>query len=98
MNGKTIHSWAIYCIKDQLSLSANAIFARKEFRLSIAEAKVLIIDEVSMLHHFRLDMVNGGVAENARKKPFGYSSSFVVICSNFSGFTRNTQNILPVQV
>ena len=52
MNGKTIHSWAHIGIKDSLSSSdLNAIFARKEFRQSIAEAKVLIIDEVSMLNH-----------------------------------------------
>ncbi len=82
MNGKTIHSWAHIGIKDQLSSSdLNAIFARKEFRLSIAEAKVLIIDEVSMLHHFRLDMVNMVLQKmHGNKKPFGGIQ--VVLCGD----------------
>ncbi len=82
MNGKTIHSWAHIGIKDQLSSSdLNAIFARKEFRLSIAEAKVLIIDEVSMLHHFRLDMVDAVLRKmHGNDKPFGGIQ--VVLCGD----------------
>lgn len=82
MNGKTIHSWAHIGIKDSLSSSElNAIFARKEFRLSIAEAKVLIIDEVSMLHHFRLDMVDTVLRKmHGNNKPFGGIQ--VVLCGD----------------
>lgn len=82
MNGKTIHSWAHIGIKDQLSTAdLNAIFSRKEFRLSIAEAKVLIIDEVSMLHHFRLDMVDAVLQKmHGNNKPFGGIQ--VVLCGD----------------
>ena len=82
MNGKTIHSWAHIGIKDSLSSSdLNAIFARKEFRQSIAEAKVLIIDEVSMLHHFRLDMVDAVLRKmHGNNKPFGGIQ--VVLCGD----------------
>lgn len=82
MNGKTIHSWAHIGIKDQLSSAdLHAIFSRKEFRQSIAEAKVLIIDEVSMLHHFRLDMVDAVLQKmHGNNKPFGGIQ--VVLCGD----------------
>lgn len=82
MNGKTIHSWAHIGIKDSLtSTDLNHIFSRKEFRLAITEAKVLIIDEVSMLHHYRLDMVDAVLKKmHGNEKPFGGIQ--VVLCGD----------------
>lgn len=82
MNGKTIHSWAHIGIKEQLSTSDLAhLFARKEYRQSIADAKVLIIDEVSMLHHYRLDMVDAVLRRmHGVDKPFGGIQ--VVLCGD----------------
>lgn len=82
MNGKTIHSWAHIGIKERLTNSDLAhIFNRREFRNSIAEAKVLIIDEVSMLHHYRLDMVDAVLQKmHGNNKPFGGIQ--VVLCGD----------------
>jgi ATP-dependent exoDNAse (exonuclease V) alpha subunit len=82
MNGKTIHSWAHIGIKEQMTPSDLAhLFARKEYRQSIAEAKVLIIDEVSMLHHYRLDMVDAVLRRmHGVDKPFGGIQ--VVLCGD----------------
>ena len=82
MQGKTIHSWAHIGIKESLSQADLAhMFAKKDVRKSIAEAKVLIIDEVSMLHHFRLDMVNDVLQKmHGNNKPFGGIQ--VVLCGD----------------
>ncbi len=59
MNGKTIHSWAHIGIKnDMTEAEINRIFARTDYRMQMMSARVLIIDEISMLHHYRLDLVD----------------------------------------
>jgi len=82
MQGKTIHSWAHIGIKESLSQADLAnMFAKKDVRTAIADAKVLIIDEVSMLHHFRLDMVNAVLRKmHGNNKPFGGIQ--VVLCGD----------------
>lgn len=82
MNGKTIHSWAHIGIKEHLTASElESLFKRKEYRLAIAEAKVLIIDEVSMLHHYRLDMVDAVLRKmHGKDEPFGGIQ--VVLCGD----------------
>ena len=81
INGCTIHSWAGIGIKDSLS---NSFFDNmpKNRRQIIENADILIIDEVSMLHDFRLDLVD----EVCRKvrlndKPFGGIQ--VIFCGDF---------------
>lgn len=82
MNGKTIHSWAHIGIKDYLTeADLQHLFKRKEHRMAIAEAQVLIIDEVSMLHHFRLDMVDAVLRKvHGKDEPFGGIQ--VVLCGD----------------
>jgi ATP-dependent exoDNAse (exonuclease V) alpha subunit len=83
MNGKTIHSWAHIGVKDFLTpTDLDHIFKNKEYRLAIAEAKVLIIDEVSMLHHYRLDMVDMVLRKmhGQEHQPFGGIQ--VVLCGD----------------
>ncbi len=59
MNGMTIHTWAGIGIKDQLSDSdLKNLKERKYLRDHIEKAKVLIIDEISMLHARQLNLVN----------------------------------------
>ena len=82
MNGKTIHSWAHIGIKDFLTpADLEAIFKNREYRENIADAKVLIIDEVSMLHHYRLDMVDAVLRKmHGKDEPFGGIQ--VVLCGD----------------
>jgi ATP-dependent exoDNAse (exonuclease V) alpha subunit len=82
MNGKTIHSWAHIGVKESLTPNdLEQLFKHKEYRLAIAEAKVLIIDEVSMLHHYRLDMVDAVLRKmHGKDEPFGGIQ--VVLCGD----------------
>jgi len=71
LGGNTIHSWSAIGISDELhsGFSENMSKTRREI---IEKTDVLIIDEVSMLHDYRLDMVDQ-VCRIVRKKdePFG---------------------------
>jgi ATP-dependent exoDNAse (exonuclease V) alpha subunit len=59
IGGMTIHSWAGIGINDSMSESdIRDLFKKKHLGKRFKHTKVLVIDEVSMLHHFRLDMVD----------------------------------------
>lgn len=59
MNGMTIHAWAGIGVRTQLSLKDLEFMKTKKYlRDKLEAAKVLIIDEISMLHKTQLDMVN----------------------------------------
>ena len=83
MGGVTIHSWSGIGISDSLSdLEIDGIAEKKYIRTKIETAKVLIIDEVSMLHHFRLDMVDRVIRKIKKSKdPFGGIQ--VILCGDF---------------
>lgn len=81
MGGTTIHSWSGISIYQTLpnNFFSKLPATRKEI---IQKADVLIIDEISMMHDFRLDMVNE-VCKNLRQnnKPFGGLQ--VILCGDF---------------
>ena len=59
MNGQTIHSWAGIGIKDYVSdRYLTSLRDKKYFRDKMDKVKVLIIDEISMLHRNQLDAVD----------------------------------------
>ncbi|MCK5095837.1 MAG: AAA family ATPase [Candidatus Pacebacteria bacterium] len=83
MNGITIHSWSGIGIKDSLSgKDLEKIAKRKYIRERLVEAKVLVIDEVSMLHHFRLDLVDM-VCRAVRQKDEPFGGLQVVLSGDF---------------
>src|SRR5882762_8410927 len=60
MGGTTIHSWTGMGIRDNMSEQEIAeLFKRQYLRNRFLHTKVLIIDEISMLHAHQLDLVNG---------------------------------------
>jgi ATP-dependent exoDNAse (exonuclease V) alpha subunit len=71
LGGTTIHSWTGIGISDELQPNFME-FMGKGRREIIEKTDVLIIDEISMLHDYRLDMVDE-VCRTVRKKdePFG---------------------------
>lgn len=83
MGGITIHSWSGIGIRDSLSHSeALEIAEKSHIRKRIRDAQVLIIDEISMLHHFRLDLVDQIIrAVKSVDQPFGGIQ--VVFCGDF---------------
>lgn len=71
LGGNTIHSWSGIGINDVLP-SGFADHVSKTRRDIIEKTDVLIIDEISMLHDFRLDMVDEACRLIRRKdEPFG---------------------------
>ncbi len=83
MNGLTIHSWSGIGIKDSVTeKDLEKLVKRKYIRERLVEAKVLIIDEVSMLHHFRLDMVDE-VCRAVRKNDRPFGGLQVVLAGDF---------------
>ena len=83
LNGRTIHSWAGIGIHDSLTQELMAkIAARKSVREQVREAEVLIIDEISMLHDYRLDMVDG-VCRLLRKSAESFGGLQVIFSGDF---------------
>ncbi len=83
MGGMTIHSWAGIGVKDSLSDNDLETLAERPYLSKRFErVKVLIIDEVSMLHHFRLDLVDQVLrAMKQSNDPFGGVQ--IVLCGDF---------------
>ncbi len=83
MSGVTIHSWAGIGIRAHLSAYDIESLLEKSYLFErFRKVKVLIIDEVSMLHHFRFDMVNSVLkAMKGNDLPFGGIQ--VVLCGDF---------------
>ena len=83
MQGMTIHSWAGIGIHDDMSEAEIANLTEKtRLRLRFEQTQVLVIDEVSMLHSFRLDLVNKvAKAFKRNQQPFGGMQ--VILCGDF---------------
>jgi ATP-dependent DNA helicase PIF1 len=82
LGGTTIHSWSGMGIHDDIPphFADNLSKGRRDI---IEKTDVLIIDEVSMLHDFRLDMVDE-ICRNVREnedEPFGGIQ--VILCGDF---------------
>jgi len=82
LGGTTIHSWSGIGIADSLTAGFAEHFSKGRLDI-IGKTDILIIDEISMLHDYRLDMVDE-VCRVVRKqpdKPFGGIQ--VVLCGDF---------------
>lgn len=83
LGGVTIHSWSGLGIRDSLSTADIENLESKPYLFKRYEkVKVLIIDEISMLHHFRFDLLNTlGKIFKRNLLPFGGIQ--VVLCGDF---------------
>ncbi len=83
MGGMTIHSWAGIGIAASLTQGdLESMFEKSYLAKRFERVRVLIIDEVSMLHHFRFDLVNKVLqAMKGNAKPFGGVQ--MVLCGDF---------------
>ncbi|NOY35454.1 MAG: AAA family ATPase [bacterium] len=83
LSGLTIHSWAGIGIKDELTpFDLDRISQRQNIKSRIKNTKVLVIDEVSMLHSFRLDLVDQ-VCRAVRRDERPFGGIQVVLCGDF---------------
>lgn len=81
LNGSTIHSWAGIGVHDSLDKHALAKVSSSRQEL-IRKADLLVIDEISMLHDFRLDMVDEMV-RHVRDNQESFGGLQVVLCGDF---------------
>jgi ATP-dependent DNA helicase PIF1 len=81
LGGNTIHAWSGIGISDQLhtQFEENLLKGRRDI---IEATDVLIIDEISMLHDYRLDMVDE-VARRVRKDDRPFGGIQVILCGDF---------------
>ncbi|MEK7552108.1 MAG: AAA family ATPase [Patescibacteria group bacterium] len=83
MNGVTIHSWSGLGIRDRLTARDLDLMEQKPYLWKRMErVKVLIIDEVSMLHHFRLDLINQ-ILKSFKRNSLPFGGIQVVLCGDF---------------
>ncbi|MFT4521564.1 MAG: ATP-dependent exoDNAse (exonuclease V) alpha subunit [Bacteroidia bacterium] len=73
MNGQTIHSWSGMGVKEELSYhDLLALKDRSYLVKNLTKVKVLILDEISMLHRKQVDMLNDILKYfNENEEPFG---------------------------
>jgi ATP-dependent exoDNAse (exonuclease V) alpha subunit len=83
MGGITIHSWSGIGVRDSLSKSdLQEIAGKNHIKKKVKNASVLIIDEISMLHHFRLDLIDRIIKE-IKNSPLPFGGMQVVFCGDF---------------
>lgn len=90
LSGNTIHAWSGIGINDSLPKNFHE-HMHKGRRDTIAKTDVLIIDEISMLHHYRLDMVDQ-VARKVRGKDEPFGGIQVILCGDFFQLPPVTRN------
>lgn len=81
LNGTTIHAWSGIGVHDSLDKYAAARLNKGRQDL-IRKADVLVIDEISMLHDFRLDMVDQ-ILRMVRDSTEPFGGVQVILCGDF---------------
>jgi len=81
LNGTTIHAWAGIGVHDAIDKHMVAKLGKTRQEL-IKKADVLVVDEISMLHDFRLDMVDQ-VLQIVRENDAPFGGVQVVLCGDF---------------
>lgn len=81
LSGTTIHAWSGIGIHDELPARFMEGLSDSR-RDTIYKADVLVIDEISMLHDYRLDLVDQ-VVRTVRGKDQPFGGMQVVLCGDF---------------
>ena len=83
LEGTTIHAWSGIGIKDALSpRQLRDLKTKKYLKKHMEKTKVLVIDEISMLHARQLDLVNQVIRSfRENEEPFGGLQ--LVLCGDF---------------
>jgi len=83
MNGQTIHSWSGMGIKDNLTATDLGKLKKKfYYKKRFAKTRVLIIDEISMLHAHQLDLVDK-ICKTFKDPFLPFGGLQVILCGDF---------------
>lgn len=83
LEGTTIHAWSGIGIKDSLSSrQLRDLKTKKYLKKHMEKTRVLIIDEISMLHARQLDLVNQ-VIRSFRENEEAFGGLQLVLCGDF---------------
>ena len=83
MGGMTIHSWSGLGIADHLTeYDLENLETKKYLQDRLQNTSVLIIDEVSMIHHFRLDLIER-IARHLKKNQLPFGGMQIILCGDF---------------
>ncbi len=93
MNGQTIHGWAGIGIRDTLTERDLEYIEEKQYLWQrFQKARVLIIDEVSMLHGYRLDMVDR-VCRRLKRSDLPFGGLQVILSGDFFQLPPVTKSV-----
>ncbi|MEO8785089.1 MAG: PIF1 family DEAD/DEAH box helicase [Candidatus Saccharimonadales bacterium] len=81
LGGATIHSWAGIGVHDHLPKDHLKKISRQR-RDIINKTDILVIDEISMLHDFRLDIIDS-VLRSVRNSEQPFGGLQIVLCGDF---------------
>ena len=81
LNASTIHAWSGIGIADEFLPQTISKYSKSRIE-QIESADILIIDEISMLHDFRLDMIDH-VTRKIRDSDEPFGGLQVVLCGDF---------------
>lgn len=81
LDGVTIHSWSGIGVKTSVS-KQDITNLKKNVKYNYRTTRVLIIDEISMLHAYHLDMIDK-IARAVRNRDEPFGGMQVVFCGDF---------------
>src|SRR3989338_6246668 len=83
LQGTTIHSWSGIGVKDKVTPhDLEKLLTKDRIKRNYKKTKVLIIDEISMLHKHQLDMVDT-IARYILNCDNAFGGMQVVLCGDF---------------
>jgi hypothetical protein len=83
LGGQTIHSWSGIGVRGELDDGAlEKLMKNRRVKRNVTRAQVLVIDEISMLHAFQLDLIDTALRRlRASEAPFGGLQ--LIVCGDF---------------
>jgi len=83
LHGVTIHSWSGIGVKDHLTKKdLEKLLTTNRIKRNYKKTKVLIIDEISMLHKYQLDMVDT-IARHILNCDNAFGGMQIILCGDF---------------
>jgi ATP-dependent DNA helicase PIF1 len=83
LQGTTIHSWSGIGVRERITKQdLEKLLKNKRIKSNYIKAKVLIIDEISMLHNYQLDMVDT-IARYFLDGEKAFGGIQVILCGDF---------------